>query len=641
MPHRITRAALSAALVAGSTVFALSAPGPASAVDLKAALPITSFGDILVDGANKRIYITDPAAGKVIITGYAGQVLSTATGLTGVSGLLLAKDGDVYAAVPGLKAITAFNEVGTRIATYEASTDVRPVTLAEAGGRLWFGEADGGLGRLQRGGDDEPDLIPDVTTTTFDEAPALSSAGTLVAAVDPSVTTADVTVFDASTTTPSAVVAKSLGRTRDLVFNADGSRLLVAGPQSLARAVKPADLTTVQSYSAGADGNAVAVKPDGTLAVGIGGTAGKAVSVFAPGSATPTKQFTVQGGGTLQPGGLSWEPGGPRLFGVSGSGSSYTLQIFGDPSKLATSVQLTVPAKVELGRTATITGVFGAPVPAGLPVVITRKDSAGSRRVGPQTVPANGRFSISDKPTRSGTVSYTVALAGNADYSPANATKSFQVGTIKATTLTLDRNGSTFAAGSTVTFTAKLGATSSNRSVEIWADPYGSDQPNRLVRKATANSKGVVTAAFKLTRTTTMSAIFRGDNFTSARTARSTVATKVSVSVALDRHYGTGKLGSVSYHFLRSTVDPRFITSMSPYPGRSALLEIQYHDGKQWRPWKSAWSKLTDGKAYNGLTGTHTVGLKYRVRASYVYGKSGDTVNTTTYGAYKYFTFTR
>ncbi|WP_250001503.1 hypothetical protein [Actinoplanes sp. M2I2] len=639
MPHRITRATLSAALVAGSTALALSAPAPASAIDLAVPLDIASFGDIVVSGDTGRIFITDPAGGKLITTDFAGVVKSTAANLPGISSLLLAGNGDVYAASPAENSIYAFNRSGTRIATYRAPGDIRPATLAETGGTLWFGEADGGLGRLDRDGEVD-EWTPDVTSTPFDEAPILASRGKLIAAVDPSATTGTVTVVDASTATPAPVAAASIGQTRDLTFNADGSRLVVAGPQGLARAVKPADLSTIQNYTAGTDGAAVAVKPDGTVAVGLGGTTSKAVSVFAPGSATPTRQFTLRGTGPLQRGGLAWEPDGPRLFGVSGGGGSYSLQILDDPAKLATSLRLTVPAKVVLGQTATITGVF-APVPAGLPVVITRKDSAGSRRVGPSTVPATGTFRISDKPTRPGSVTYTAAFAGDDDYSPVTVVRSFPVGTVRATTLTLDRNGSTYAAGSTVTFTAKLGATQTNRTVEIWADPYGGDLPNRLVRKATANSRGLVTASFKLTRTTTMSAIFRGDAFTSARTATSKVATRVSVSVALDRHFGTGKIGSVSYHFLRSKVNPRFITSMSPYPGRSAYLEIGYHDGKQWRTWKSAYSKLYDGKAYNELTGTHTVGLKYRVRASYLNGKSGDTVNTTTYGAYKYFTFTK
>ncbi|WP_250028764.1 hypothetical protein [Paractinoplanes maris] len=638
MSHRIMRAALSAALVTGSTALVLSAPGPASAVDLAKPLEIASFGDLVVDGPGKRIHISDPVGGKLVTTDFAGVVQNTSTDNPGITGLTLTKSGDVYAASPSRNALIAFNATGKRLETYP-NTEVEPATVAEAGGSLWFGAAGGGLGKLQRG--DEDELVPDLTSTTFDKAPALAANGNLIAAVDPSAAAGTVSVIDVSTATPSTVVTQGLGQTRDLAFTADGSRLVVTGPKGLARAVKPADLSTIQNYTAGTDGNAVAVKPDGTVAVGIGGTTSKAVSVFAPGSATPAKQFSLKGTGTLQPGGLAWEPGGPRLFGVSGSGGKYSLQIFGDPSKLATALQLTVPAKLSFGQTATITGTFTGAVPAGLPVVITRKDAAGSRRVGPQTVPASGKFSISDKPTRAGSVTYTVAFAGNADYLPVTATKSFPVGTIKPTTLTLDRNGSTFAAGSTVTFTAKLGATHSSRTVEIWADPYGSDLPNRLVRTATASSQGVVTASVKLTRTTTMSAIFRGDAFTSARTVKSTVATKVSVSVALDRHYGTGNIGSVSYHFLRSTINPQFITSMSAYPGRSAYLEIQYHDGKQWQPWKAVYTKLYDNKAYNELTGTHTVGLMYRVRASYIYAKSGDTVNTTTYGTYKYFTFTK
>ncbi|HWS34257.1 MAG TPA: hypothetical protein VN408_16130 [Actinoplanes sp.] len=35
------------------------------------------------------------------------------------------------------------------------------------------------------------------------------------------------------------------------------------------------------------------------------------------------------------------------------------------------------------------------------------------------------------------------------------------------------------------------------------------------------------------------------------------------------------------------------------------------------------------------------VGKKFRVRAEYLPGKSGDSVNESTYGAWKYFTYTK
>ncbi|MBM2619047.1 hypothetical protein JIG36_26165 [Actinoplanes sp. LDG1-06] len=636
MSKRIARATLSVALVAGSTALVLSPAGAAHAIDLVKPLPIASFGDIAVDPANERIFITDPVGGKLVTTDFTGTVKRTEDKMPSISGLVIAKDGDVYAAVPDQKSIVVFNETGTRLDTYQATTAVKPTTLAEAAGSIWFGEADGGLGRLVKG--EEPDLIPDIVATPFGSAPVLASAGNLIAATDPSATPGTVTVVNAAGETPAPIVSAGVhtGQVKDLVFNADGSRLLVAGTQNLARAVKPQDLAALQSYTAAADNNAIAVRGDGTVAVGTG----NAVSVFAAGSAGASRKFTLKSAGSLQPGGLAWQPGGPRVFGVSGGNGSFDLQIFGDPATLTTKLAVTVPAKLDLGKTAAISAVFTDPIPAGLPVKITRKDAAGSRQVSPSTVPANGTISISDKPTRTGTVTYTVAFAGNDDYVPVTVTKSFTVGTTRATTLTLDRNGSVHSYGATVTLTAKLGATYSNRSVEIWADPFGSDQVDRLVRKAAVNSKGVMTASFKVTRNTTFSAVFRGDLFTTTRTVKSTVSTKASVSTTISKHYKVAKIGSVSYHHVRKTVRPEFTTRIPSYPGRTAYLTLEVFNGKVWKLWQAGYYPLYQGRLVNALNGTHTVGVKYRIRAAYQYGKSGDTLNATNWGTYQYFTFT-
>jgi hypothetical protein len=40
------------------------------------------------------------------------------------------------------------------------------------------------------------------------------------------------------------------------------------------------------------------------------------------------------------------------------------------------------------------------------------------------------------------------------------------------------------------------------------------------------------------------------------------------------------------------------------------------------------------------FTNSRKTGVTYRVRATYIYSKSGDTINATTYGAYRYFKFT-
>ncbi|MBU2667372.1 hypothetical protein KOI35_28060 [Actinoplanes bogorensis] len=632
MSNRFVRATLSAALVAGSTAFALSAAAPAHAVDLSIALPLTSFGDIVVNDSDQRIYVSDPTAGKLYTLDFAGVVKNTSTNLPGINALLV-NDDLVYAAVPDKKSVDVFNALGNRINSFTATADVRPTSVAVAGGRVWFGEADGGIGRVDPNSEDADDLIPDVVTVGA--APLLTGAGTLLAAS----AAGSVTVVDAATTTPVPVAAAEVGpgTVQDLAFTGSGGNLLAAGTGGLARAVKPQDLSTIRDYTAAAENNAVSVRTDGVLAVG----SDRSVAVFSAGASAATKQFTLKGTGALQPGGLAWQSGGPRLFGVSHNDDGYALQIFGDPSSLVTGITLTAPAKLELGGTATIAGTFASPIPEGQQLVITRKDATGSRRVGPTTVPVGGKFSIADKPTRSGSVTYTVTFAGGNDFAPASATRTFAVGTTRATTLTLDRNGSSFPYGSTVTLTAKLGSTYTNKVVEIWADPFGGDQANRLVRKATVNSKGLMTASFKVTRNTTFSAIFRGDTFTTARTVKSTVSTKASVSTTIGKHYKIAKIGSVSYYHVRRTVHPEFTTRIPSYPGRLAYLTLEVYNGREWKLWQAGYFALTSGRVVTKLQGTHTAGVKYRIRAAYQYGKSGDTLNASNWGTYQHFTFTK
>jgi hypothetical protein len=89
-------------------------------------------------------------------------------------------------------------------------------------------------------------------------------------------------------------------------------------------------------------------------------------------------------------------------------------------------------------------------------------------------------------------------------------------------------------------------------------------------------------------------------------------------------------------------VNPYFTTTMTAHPGRKARLLFEVHSGGTWKPWKTVDTSLNaSGKSYYTLTGTHSTGVFYRVRPAYLTGTSGDNLNYTTYGAYRYFTFTK
>ncbi|MBB2945233.1 hypothetical protein FB565_004966 [Actinoplanes lutulentus] len=310
------------------------------------------------------------------------------------------------------------------------------------------------------------------------------------------------------------------------------------------------------------------------------------------------------------------------------------------PSLIPTTITLKAPATASRGAAVTIQGtIAGYEFYGGVPVTVRRTDaeSTAGFALASRTTTSSGTFTITDTPGVGGTVTYTVAFAGTATHKASSAKVSIAVAK-SAPALTLNRNGSVFAYGTTVTMTAHLGSTYKNRTVEIWADPYGSDQARRLIKKGTVNSSGDLSVAFKLTRNTTFSTVFAGDTRFAARTVTSAVKTKAAVSLTVSKHYKKVK----SYYYVRKTKHPKFATTMTAYSGRKQKLVFQQYSGGKWKAWKTGTYKLSAAGKYTfTLTGTHKTGVKYRVQAVYLTGTSGDSANQTTYGAWQYFTFTK
>lgn len=663
---RTVRLAVSAAVLTGATAVALPFMTGSAAADEAKLLPVSSAADLVVDGAHQRVFISDPDGARIVTTDYAGHVLTTTTGLPGVRDLLLTDR--LYAAVPGTGSIVSFDPATTtRVASYP--TGGAPRTLAAAAGRIWFGEDGLTLGSLDLSGD-RPVVTRGSTAgssyegTWWSNAPLLASSPDrpgLIAAVDPSISGAVFSLLDVSTDPPTPLARRAVGdRGAGMAFSPDGSRLIVTGVQNEVTALSSSDLSTIERYQATDPfPGAVAMRSDGAFAVGAGGDDKDAVALYSPGTAAAVKQLDLREApeaGSLTLTSLShamaWEPGGQRLFAVAVKGSTsashpdsvLTLQVLNDPARTPVTIQLTVPAAAQPGQAYTVSGFLSTPVPTGLPLVIMRTDPAtpGGRRVGPQTVPAYNSFEFQDVQAVAGTVTYTVSIPGDDEFAAGSASASVPVAASRPTTLTLDRNGSLWAYGTTVTFTARLGATHRNRVVEIWADPAGNDQPNRLLRTASVARDGTLTAALKLTRNTTVSAVYRGDELTSAMTVRSAVAARASVALKVSRQYRTAKIGSTSYLYFRRTTHPLFTTTINPYPGRSQYRQIDVWSGGRWILWGPGYYPLNAaGVSAKELAGAHSTGVRYRVRAGYVYGRSGDTANATTYGAYQYFTFTK
>jgi hypothetical protein len=630
---------------------------PTASADSTKVLPVASSADIVVDGVHQRVFISDPTNGKIVVTDYYGIVRKQFTNLPGVQGLELSADsGTLYGAVRGADTIVAIDtEKETESARYPVGD--APVGVAVAGGKIWFGygaAAEGNIGSLDLSGEEPVVALDQDTTRLWYSAPILDAvpgSGTVVAG-EPGGSKLAVYDVSSGTATRTAAVGTDGGNMGDLAVTPDGQRVVVANAYPYHHQVfKTSDLTADGTYASDSYPNSVAIASDGTVAAGIDGIYEPDIYIYEPGSTTSIREYDFpntggsSGGDELPDSGLAWAPDGSRLFAVTYNDEGvYSLRTLDAPTRALTTLTVNAPATATRAKKLTVKGriTSKAAFPAGVKLTVTRTDleSTSGKALAAVTVAADGSYSFSDTPPAGGKVKYTVKYAGDADHTAASASDTVEVS--RATpTLTLDKNRRTYSYGADVKFTAHLGTTYKNRKVEIWADPYGSDRPNKLVKSGTVNSQGNLSATVDLKRDTKLSVKFAGDSRYKARTVTNTVYTKVKISSSISGHYKTQTAWGHKYHFVRKSKDPVLKTVMTYYPNRQQRLQLEYYYDGAWRDWGAQYFELgTSGGSDITLTGTPTTNVRLRFRSEYRDTASGDNVNTTTYGAWKYFIFT-
>ncbi|MET9349589.1 Ig-like domain repeat protein [Streptomyces termitum] len=663
MRKRVLSAATSLAVLFSSAALVAGTAGQAAA-DSRRNVPVSSVGDMVVDGVHQKIFISDPSQGKIVATDYAGQVLGTFPGLSGVTGLALSADSkSLYAAVPGVDAVVVLDtETGAETARYATGEGTDPKFVAEAGGRIWFGygtQYDGDIGSVDTSGEAPVVTLEQDAGMNYSGAPRLA-----VSPTDPNVLAAAssyyhwfrVGAYEVGTGTAvrTARTAENLpgGTINDLAFTPDGKRIVTAGAGNRHKVWQLSDLTQAGEYASADHGSAVAVAADGTVAAGSDAPYDPDVFVYRPGDTKPVRQYdfpstgTSSGGDSLAPSALAWEPGGSRLFALTTAyGSSQALfHVLDEPVKSAPVVTVKAPASGTLLKALTVSGTVAAtlPLPAGTPVTVTRYDaeSPQGKALGTKALGANGTFSFSDAPTAAGNTTYRVAYAGDATHSAATGSAVVNVAALKPA-LKLDRNGHTVNFKTDVWFTATLGPTYKNRVVEIWADPYG-NEPSKLLRRGTVNAEGKLAARMTLTKDTAVYARFAGDARYARAEVRSTAYTRAGVTTQLSRHYKWTKIGATWYRTYHQTTDPLVSAWHNSYPGRSTRLDLQvWYDGA-WREAGSEYFLLNpNGMAYVTIGVDGAAGLRFRIRSAYIDTLSGDYVNTNAYGGWSYFNVTR
>ncbi|MBW6432877.1 hypothetical protein KZ829_03860 [Actinoplanes hulinensis] len=673
---RLSRTALAAAVLAGSSAVAfVVSQGSASAAEIEAVpaaearlLPVTSVDDVLVDPVHRHILISDHESGRLVVTNYGGTVLARREGLPGIRGLVLSGDAStIYAARTDAHAVVAFDAVTvTQKASYPLGDSVYPYDVAVAGGKVWFGYMgqwgeggfDGNFGSLDLSGTEPVVRLHDKSSdgSAFYLAPLVVSAptapNTLVVA-DSSIngeTSGKAVSYDVSGGAESRIsagaVVGSRDRTHQAVLSPDGKALISAAwgawrsplDDLAARDMLTADTAPVTTLD---------VATDGRIAVGLPNSTSTEpnVAVYPAGSRTPAAGFQVakvEQYAMPLPHRVFWEPEG-RLFYIS-RGDQYHFWQLSGPEFPAPTITVDAPATGVRGQaltvTGTISGAAGLPDGTELNVIRTDVESPNGKALTTARVEA-GRFGFNDVPPAGGPVKYTVSFAGSTVADAATGGDTVEIP--RATpALSLTGDKAVYTDGQTVTVTATLGTTHTNRTVEFYTRRAGDRVNPYPVQTVKVNSAGKASLKLELSRNTTVTVKFAGDGRYTPRSVASVLYAKVKIGTGVYNDYRTGKIGSRTYEYFRTSADPKFIHTVAPYPNRTLRTVVQYYSGGKWKTWRTVTTKVS-AKGYATLTvaGTYKAGVKWRARAEYLYGTSGDNVNYTTAGTWRYYTFTK
>ncbi|MCX5396799.1 Ig-like domain repeat protein [Streptomyces sp. NBC_00102] len=645
MRTRSISTATTLAVLFSSAALTVVSAGAASAASAYVTNPV----GLVADGPLQRVYAGDSSSGKIVATDYAGTLVDSVGGLSGIGDLAVSDDGlTLWAALPSTHEIVALDAATLDVlARHPVATSSGPRSVAFTGGKLWFtygDQWDGDLGSVDPAVD--PATGTAVTLGLFPKSAATigiwggglldADPGTpgVLAIGETGSTPSSMAVVDVSGATPLLTAWHAGGgsmvpdlREIDLV---PGGQVLVNGTDRIAYgggAFSPAG-----SYPGGQRAD---IAPNGLVAQLVGTN----IAVYRPNAVTPLRTYPT---GVLGGANLTWAPDSSRAFALLKTSNGYLLRALTDPTKNVPTLTVNAPSTATRAKKLTVTGRLSASValPAGSKLKVTRSDAGLTGRILPTvTVKADGTYSFTDTPTLGGTVTYAVSYAGDAGHASVSASDNVTVSR-SAAPLTLNKNGGVYDLGADVTFTAHLGSTYKNRTVEIWVNPFGTDKPNKLVKTAVVNSAGNISTTVDLTRDTTVTAVFKGDGVYAPKSVQSTVWTRARVSTAVSGYFRTGNIGSTPYYWFHKNTDPVITTVMSAYPGRSERLDLEVYYGGRWYAADAEFFELDSaGRADVWIPAPGEVGIRARIRATYVDGASGDNVNSTTYGAWKYLYF--
>ncbi|MEU6227228.1 hypothetical protein [Streptomyces sp. NPDC047042] len=434
--------------LATATVGLTGLTASAAWADSTAALPLTQYAHMLVDTAHQHIYFSQGAGSTgILVTDLSGTPVTTVTGEQGATGLALSPDGGtLYAALKDGDALAAIDTTTlTETTRVPTGTGSAPVSVAVAGGKVWYGytnpaaDIKGAIGSVDPT-DATPTATPQPTMNIWGVAPILAAGGGVLAAEEPEQSLSHLATYDVSSGTPTVKANTSLygGTATALQVTADGTRLLFAAPeQPVVQAYDTASLLPATRRTYGTGGlnsapnsapNSVAADTDGTVAAG----SASGLYLYA-GSNLPENQLTFPAS-TLAPDGLKWSSDGATLYAVTkDSTGAYTLDVLNNAKLTDTELALDSPQYAVPTQQFRFTGTLSTKgwLPAGAALQVTRDGEPLPD--GTATVGTDGTFAVTDTRPDEGAYMYEVTYPGDATHRSSTASLTVHVAKLSTT----------------------------------------------------------------------------------------------------------------------------------------------------------------------------------------------------------------
>jgi hypothetical protein len=641
---RRTAVLVLAALAATAGLMSIAPPAGATA-DATLSMPLTHFTDLVVDDAHGHVFLSGGGTDGIVVRNLEGATVTTIPNEPGATQMALSYDSStLYVALVGAGAIAAI-DTGTLTETTRYSVGaICPTSVAFASGKVWFG-----YGCDQWGSNvgvvdpstDPPTVTLGLLASNTDYPPeVLASAakpGLLVVA-DVGSSPGLLQLVDVSTGT--AVFGASRQDTSpgpDVALTADGSRLIM----TYGAVFLTSDLTADGSYTGPYDSSiGFAAGPGGLVAESVLGWYTPDITVFRA-DRTVVRSYETGGccsqgqSGSVPRAGLAFSGDGTHLFAVTTDylGNTVQLRVLHDPGKAPATIALTKPTSAVINHAFSLTGHLTSTlaIPVGAVITVKRDSTYGTVNLPSRTTASGGAFTITDTLTKRGAYGYRASWAGDATHAATTTRVTFAVSGL-TTAVSILNGAGPYGYGSRPLVVAHLG-TSKLRALRIYATPYGGSKT--LIRSGTVDSHGNLSVYYTMTRRTTFTVAFAGDDTYNPVYSSKALLGYAKVSSAMLGYYAT----SGSYKLVHTSVDPSLYVSVAPNnAGACVSYAVQRYYSGAWHTVATDSCEYLDSTSHGVATYYTNVpaGTRFRLRATF----NGDTRNVKTYGAWVYGKFT-